>query len=62
MYTSKLILSTKSGDSFKSVLDNCFEKHAQPDFAPLNYSAFFLVNPGHGRHGSNMNEGTEHAH
>ena len=48
MYTSKLMLKTRSGNSFQELLDRCFALHAESGLNTTDYIAVLLVVAGKG--------------
>ena len=50
MYTSKLTLKTRSGNSFREILDHCFSLHAARDLNTKDYIAVLLVVAGNEHH------------
>ena len=57
MYTSKMVLKTKSGRSFRDLIDHHFSVFAGELGLPEDYIACFLVVPGDGKHGHDGHKG-----
>ena len=50
MYTSNLTLKTRSGTSFKELLDRCFTSHAEKGLSTTEYIAVLFIVAGDGHH------------